>query len=553
MSQSNRRPLALALIVVIFIAVAAFLLWRRGGPSAPANTEAPFDRLSARCDAVAVVPRLDVVGGKLATLSRLKLAEFAASSLGYDDVDGLLAALARQAGFDFRSPESLRAAGVALDRPLVIYSPGPSEWPLVAVPVSDAKPLEALLAKYAKDRLQASPRSEVQGEGGTVVTFSRAGADTPVLTLAEADGFFFVGQSVERVREVLRPLATPLAQDETFEKLRAKLGSNDAWFALCREGGRASALNLPYGAGGGLVIGSERIELRAEATLSESQAAHFQSLSGPAGADLLARLDPSAFAAFRFGGDPALLKPVAAALTPRMFQNAVRRARFDVAEEILGNLNPGVAGALRLAPAAQLGMVPQLDPRLTNPFQYVYLQFAGRVRDPQKAQQAMERVAEIAPHFGAQIETRDLAGLKVFTTLYHLGEGASMAVKDDLALITGGPGQMEATLSRLAGTDAPLALGDAAAQKAAAEEGFFLYLDTGRLVRSVQELPDSAYGIGASIIKKAVTRWLEAIGELRTLQLTARTAERTLSGELILTLAPSAPVTPTAASPQKEP
>ncbi len=206
---------------------------------------------------------------------------------------------------------------------------------------------------------------------------------------------------------------------------------------------------------------------------------------------------------------------------------------------MLASLKPGTLVTMSLAPTANLGTTLVLDLTRTNPFHYLHLQAVGRAQEPEKARGLLEKTLAVAPRYGATIVEGESAGAKTWTFNYHLGEGARIALKDDLALVTGGQGQLEELLARIAEkTPATLKI-DPGAKTSLESDGLALFVDVARLSASVRKLPDSAYGIGGFAIKAAVGRWLDAIEEIGSLRLSARVAERTLRAELVLSLEPA--------------
>jgi hypothetical protein len=530
----NRLFIALLLAIAVGAALIGIRL-RRGTLPAPGPRD-PLLHLPASCDAVALAPEVGRAGERLATLPRLKLAQLGATFAGLGSADQLLAELARQAGVDFRSSESLRQAGIDPKGPLAVYLPlgGP---PIAALAPADRQKLQALVGKLAGDRAGATRRAEVPAGAGAIVAFATEGSASAAIAYAEVQQLLFVsaGQGcVEALRKVLA--TTPessLARELHLARLRPDLERGDAYAFACPASPRAQRIDLPYGAGLGLAIGAAQIRLWAEVELAEGHAKALAALSGPAGADLVGRLDPAAFLVARIGGDPRALQPFAEVLVPPALQAIARQADLDIASELLGNLKPGAAASLSVSPRASLASAPEIDPRRANPFGLVHLTAIGQVADEARAWVAVEKIAAAAPSFGAQLDPKDIGGARAVVASYHLGEGASLSVHEGLALVTGGPGQMEALLGRLSGAPG-LELKDSGARKAFAEDGFALYLDIGRLVASLRALPDSAYGIGGFAIKAALSRTLESLDELSGLRLSGRVSGSRLHAELAL-------------------
>jgi hypothetical protein len=153
----------------------------------------------------------------------------------------------------------------------------------------------------------------------------------------------------------------------------------------------------------------------------------------------------------------------------------------------------------------------------------------------------LQKIAAIAPQFGARLEEHDSEGAKIFTTRYRLGEGASVALKDGFVLAAGGAGQMELALSRVGAPEKGLQISEPSARKELEAGGSLIFVDVAKLVHAIRELPDSAYGIGGFAVKAAALRWLDAIEEITSLRLASHLAGQSLHAHLALTLKPSAP------------
>ncbi len=521
------------------LVVAAVVILRHvGGPAAGARD--PLVLFPSRCEAVVVVPELGRAGTHVGALARTRLANLAASLLGFDGTEQLLAELGRQAGFDFRSAESMRAAGLDPAGPLALYLPVTGA-PVAALLPGDRPRLEALVARTAADRTGATRRGQVASGARPIVTFSVEGSPEPTLAYTVAQDFLLVSTGPGCVAALEAVLALrpedSLARAPRLAAMRGELAHGDAYAFLCPGSSDTQRLELAYGMGAGLSLAADEVRLSSEIPLSDDQAKALASFAEPAGADLVDKLAPDPFLVARVGGDPRILQPFAAFLVPGALQDAARSAGLDLNSEILGNLKPGAAASLRLSPSASLASVPELDPRRLNPFRFVDLTVLGRSVDEAKARQTLEKVAAMAPRFGAQMESREIQGTRVLSTHYQLGEGASLALRDGLVLVTGGPGQMDALLQRLSGKER-FTLANRGASKALAQDGFALFLDIGQLVRSLRALPDSAYGAGGFAIKAALFRYLDAVGELSGLRLSGRVEAGRVHAELALSLNP---------------
>ena len=532
----NAKTRLLLLGAALLAAALVVLLVLSGrGPEKPLD---PLEVLPSRCQAIVVVPDPGRLGDHLALLPRLKLAGLVATLFGFDSADQVFADLSRQAGWDPRSRESMRTAGLDV-RPTVGYL---SEQGVALLAVAESEPsrLDKLLSDHAANRLGARRRAEKKVGARTIVSFSPEGAGGPSIGWAHVGGYAFLVQGAPGVALLEAVLAGrtegPIASDPRFAAARARLGGQDFYAFSCADAlPPQKRVFVPHGTLLAASLTEQVFSASFELPLNDAWAEKLKSLSTPAGADLVSKLDPDAFLYARLGGDPLLAEPLIDLLVPAPLVRAFQEGGVDLKRDVAGNLKPGVALSLRLAPTAKMGGVPELDVRRTNPFDYVYLNLLGRPADAGKAGRTLQGVVEAAPRFGARLEPRELAGTKAWVTTYQLGEGASLCLKDDFALVTGGAGQMEAQLARLSASGPP-AVADAGARRSLQEDGLSLWLDVGRLTSGVRALPDSAYGIGGFAIKAAVSRWLDAIDEIGALRLSGRLEGRSLRAELALGL-----------------
>ncbi len=534
MNKTGR--ILLIVVALALIGGGAFFALRGRGPGTPAAAGfTAVDALPKQPTLALVIPDPSRLGAELGRITRLQLAGMAAGMGGVGTPEAFLDGVAKEAGFDLRSPESLKASGIAPDRPVAVAMLH-NQPALLAFQIADGAKVEALLANHAKKRLGAEARGETKSGAHTVITWSSGKPNTPTLSYGVREGHALVaagtGSEAIVTAALARPRTESLAAEPRYEAVAKKLDGSLA-FAFLPQGSplaRASAL-LPYGLGAGLQVTPQALRLRLEVPLTEDQLVSFGSLAKADGKELLGALDPDAFFAARVGGEPEKIGPLLKTLTPQFLLNTLKRGNLDLDSEILANLKPGMAVSMRLAPTAELSSVPELDPRRTNPFKYLHLSALAQPKDAAKARETLGKVAAIAPRFGSKISEREVEGTKVYVATYHLGEGASFAGTDSHVLISGGEGRMEALFDRLK-TGKGLELGDAAAKQAFETEGFVFFLDLTRLVASVNSLPDSAYGVGGFAIKAAISRWLSAVEELKAVTLAGRVEDKALRIDL---------------------
>ncbi|HEY3449145.1 MAG TPA: hypothetical protein VGK67_22500 [Myxococcales bacterium] len=548
MSKRNAVLVVIGIAAAVAVVVAVLLRKPQQGAGGPVD---PLEMLPDRCQAVIVVPDPGRLGEHLSVLPRLKVADLLASLQNYPSAEALLGDLAKQAGYDPRSRESMRQGGIDPSRPIVGYL-SEQAVPLALIPVTDQAKFEERFAKSAAARLgDRKPVTEKVGQDRTLTVVTGPGPNPQLVAWAFVGGYALLTQSQAGLALLKTALAQPtqgsLAKDTRFAATRTRLADRDLFAFSCLDAlPLQKQVFMPYGTTFAASLSERELRLSFELPLNDEWNERLKSLATPAGADLVAAMGPEAFLVGRLGGDPALLEPLVNRMMPAVFQRAFREGGVDVVADILKNLKPGIAGALSLAPTARLSGVPELDVRRTNPFDYLQLAVVGRTSDSARAAKTLGSMAEVAPRFGSTMESTEIGGAKVFVTRYHLGEGASLALDGDKILVTGGTGQMQAQLDRLR-SPTPKDPADPQAARALKEDAFALWLDVSRLTAGVRTLPDSAYGIGGWAIKAAVSRWLEAIDEITGLRASGRLADKTLSAELALTLklAPVQAQTPT--------
>lgn len=495
---------------------------RCGGPKVDA-ARTPASWLPAESTGALWIPRLDAVGAHLHGLGKLKLAGLGAQLAGAGEAEALFGAVSRPLGFDPSTPEGLKAAGLDGTRPVAVAATGTQEL-LSVLPIADAAAFEATLARLAKDRLQAPTRKEEAG----VVTFAKE-SNGPVLIAHAPLGLwdlFSAGPGCEvRVKAALaRAAAQSLEGNATFTAAIASGSALDAlaWMPagspfLARTG-IANGLRL------GLSLDPAHPRVVADVGLDTAQATGLASLKGEGGAAERKSIDPSAVLLVRSALDPATLWPIAEALVPRGLRQRLETAGLPLTAQIT-NLKPGLAFGLALAEGADLSRMPEIDPRRTNPFQYVTLSGAGRVKDPAVSRAGLEALTQHGEAVGARIEKRAVphgaSMLDAWVFTYALGEGASLSLEGESLLVSGGTGEFSRLLARRDDAKATGPLLPAALEPRFQQAGAAAWFDLARASARIRAVPDSAYGLGGFAIRAAVERWLNAIDELSGLMVLA--------------------------------
>lgn len=509
----NRNLRRVGLVALLVLAGCS----RCGKPAA--HVEAPAELAPSSSDGVVLVPHLLQLGQHAQRIAQLKIFGLLASLSGMGDSGvAFLGDAKRQLGFDFTSADGLSSVGLDPNGPL-LSAHTRENWQLAVVGVADDGKFDAAATRLAKDRLGASVRAEQQG----MVTFARSGGQ-PALAYAHAGKFAVLAAG---------PLCTQaVAAVLKLEKAQS-LASNPefaAWEGAHRDADVvvfAPAEN-PFkdmGLTGGLRLAAKLEEHQAVAQLdlplTTAQATALTSLQGSAGQELVSQLDPDAFLVARTALDPATLWPVVETQVPAQFRQQLLNAGVRMSD-VLANVKPGAALSLALPDpkTVNLSRMPSFDPRETNPFRYVYLAALGHVKDPAAATHTLGEVQKFGDRLGANLVSSTVGKTPVYTFTYALGEGASLAIDGDKVAISGGQNRMAPLLARAPGAGFQLPAELAPRFNGA---GLAVWLDVSKVIASLRALPDSAYGLGGFAIKAAMTRWLDALSELKGGLLTADT------------------------------
>lgn len=516
---------------------------RCGERSAPtASTPARF--IPREAQAALVVSDLGTLGSKLAGYQRLKLANFAVQLQGFSSAEAWVSSLMGQLGVDLRSRQALEAAGIDPSRGAAAALLGEREAFLVLA-TQDAKALESTFGNFARTRLGATERSEQKTQAGdTLVIFVRPGVPTPMLGLLFTRGYTLVGAG-----PVVSRLAglTSLAEDKSLPKeplLSAALAKLPAerdfyvWLPgtspLLKRGALQESLPV-QGLTLAATLSESTVVLRAHAALPPERPVLAALKAQPQAPELVGYLPEDSVLVARFQGPPAPVDELLPSLVGPRLAAAVRESGFDLKAELLERLEPGWVMGLSLAPTVQLGSMPSLDIRRTNPFRYAHLVAVAKAKEASTLPATLEKLPPVAKRFGANMEPGELAGQKVLLTSYSQGEGAHLAARGDKVVLAAPKPRLEAALQRLEG---PPGAGPLAPELKGALQGpaLAVVLDWRRLSEAVKALPSEAWGIGGFAIKASTVRWLEATDDLRALSLGLSAQEGALQAELTLSL-----------------
>ncbi|SEL52585.1 hypothetical protein SAMN05444354_106308 [Stigmatella aurantiaca] len=510
------------------------------GAAGPSGKAASVSRYLPRdAQAAIVVKDLGELGEKLARFQNLKIASFLAQLQNAQSAEALVSAVMRQVGVDLRSRTAMEAAGIAPGKGAgAAFLSGNQAFTVLGV--KDAKTLEETFATLARNRLGASERKEEKVAGGTLVTFSRKGAEVPALGLLFVGDFVLLapGAAVARLPGLATlPVEKSVAEEPVLAASLSRL-PKDPDFHVYFPGGTGL---LPAGTVQAVTltgrIEEKSVTVHADAPWPDTEAAlaPFVPQKGP---ELLGYLPADSFLVARYGGDPATLGAVWPYLAGPRLTRAFQESGFDPKTELLDNLQSGIVAGVALAPTAQLGAgVPSLDIRRTNPFRFVHLVSVGEAKDAAKARSTLEKVPGMAAGFGAQVAPEDVGGQRAYLTSYRAGEGAHFAEVGGKLVLAAPRARLEAALTALAGSPGKSPVAEEL-QDAVKEPVLGVVLDLRKMSEAIKNLPSSAWGVGGFAIRATALRWLEATDDLRAVTLGLSRKDKALQAQLSLQLTP---------------
>jgi hypothetical protein len=532
-----RRASPWLLLVLLVFAGCSRCGEKQGTPGTKTRDPARF--LPRGAQAALVVPDLGALGEKLARFQNLKLANFIAQLQNAQSAEAYVSTVMRQVGVDLRSRQAMEAAGLDPARGAgVALLTGGQAFSVLGV--KDEKTLTETFAKLARDRLGASERAEQKSPGGTLVSFSRPGAQQPSLGLLFSDGYALLGAGpmVSQLSGYATlPADKSLAEEPLLSASLKRLPAERDFYAFLPGG---IGFLVPAGTTQSVTLtgslGERAVTLRMDSPWPDTQAS-LSALVPQQAPELLGYLPEDSFLVARYRGDPSQLSGIWPYLAGPYITRAVQESAFDVKSEVLDKLKPGLVAGVALAPTVQLtGGLPSLDPRRTNPFRYVHLVAVGEAKDTTSFPATLEKLPALAPRFGAEVKPSDLAGQRVYLTSYRQGEGAHFAAVGDKLTLAAPQSRLEAALTRLQGPAGNLPLAE---DLRGALQGPVLgvVVDLRRLSDAVKALPSEAWGIGGFAIKATTVRWLDATDDLRAVTLGLSEKEKALQAELTLWLA----------------
>jgi len=504
------------------------------------KTTNPAHFLPRGAQAALVIPDLGTFGERLARFQNLKLANFVAQLQNAQSAEAYVSAIMRQVGVDLRSRQAMEAAGIDPGRGAgaALLSGGQA---FSVLGVKDEKTLRETFSKLARDRLGASQTAEQKVSGGTLVTFTRPGAQQPALGLLFTGDYALLGAGTmvsQLSGYATLPAEKSLAEEPLLNASLKRLPAERDFYAFLPGG---TGFLVPAGTTQSVTLagslGERAVTLRMDTPWPDSQAS-LAALVPQKATDLLGYLPEDSFLLARYQGDPAQLGGIWPYLVGSYVTRAVQESGFDLKAEVLDKLKPGLVAGVSLSPNVQLGAgVPSLDLRRTNPFRFVHLVVVGEGKDAAGLASTLEKVPSIAQRFGAEVKPSDVNGQRVYLTSYRQGEGAHFASVGDKVVLAAPQSRLETALTRLGN---PAGNGPLAEDLRPALQGPVLgaVLDLRRLADAVKALPSEAWGIGGFAIKATTVRWLDATDDLRAVTLGLSEKEKALQAELTLWLAP---------------
>ncbi|ABC83552.1 hypothetical protein [Anaeromyxobacter dehalogenans] len=500
----------------------------------------------AAARAVVVVPETGRASRELAALHATVSAFPGAAAVA--EARGAIAA---QLGFDPLDRKGLAEAGVDARRGAALALLGADGEPsraLLVLPVGDAARLETLLARLARERLGAELRTAEPRGTFSTVAFRRAAGEPIALAYLVTQRTALVSQgpgAADLVAEAagLAP-ERALAGSAAFAAARRALGDAPAALAFAPPGSPLVARAWPVrdGLALGLAAGPGGLHASAAVLLGAREPSFRALAGGGAAAALLAHLHPEAQLAARWDGEPG---PLGGKLVPML--SRADRARLaarglDPQRDLFDLLAPGAAVALSLSPGLELAGLTEATLR-ADPLRLVRLEAVARVKDPDRARAAFDRLAPPPRRPRAARPAAAPPAPGTWRIATPSGELAWRLDGDRLAVAGGAPGALDALAARLDGDGAGFRAPTPAAEAALKGGLGGAVLDAQRLVAGVRALPEDAFGTGPSgfVVRSVVDRFLEPAARLSAVSLRAQLAEGALVLVAEVEVLPSAP------------
>jgi hypothetical protein len=487
--------------------------------------------LPAGANAVVIIPKVAGLGDKLKLLEGLKVANFAAQAQNFESAHALLDALLSDFGIDPRSREQLKKIGVAADGSAGVAMMDDGDLAVVAIPIEDEGRVAAFLRTFAANRLGATAL-EQRVEGG--VTVHRVVAPSGVARLAWTVRQGYALVTSEKGVPVLagwvsRGENETLAKDTALPASLARLPAERDLIVYVPPGSKAIFGGPVSHVAMTLALSERAFTLNADAPWGDATGLKPFEVQA-AGAKLLPFLPGDAFLVARYAGEATAAAPLLELVLGPHLKRAFAEGGFDLKQQVLERLAPGTVVGLSLAPTAQMQGMPELDVRRTNPFRWVHLSGVAPAKTAEGISSTLDKLAEVAPKFGARIEKKD----DVYLTTWSQGEGVHFAAKGDKVFFGSPLPRVNALLEADGKAAGPIAEGGL--QKVLDSSALAMVVDLRKLSDAVRELPSSAWGIGGFAIKATTVRWLDNTDDLKAVTVTAGVKQGALQAKVELML-----------------
>jgi hypothetical protein len=435
-----------------------------------------------------------------------------------------------QLGFDPLDPRGLEQAGID-PAGAAAAALGPGRPAVLVLPVLDLAKLDATLARLARDRMGATQRVTSKIRGVEVVTFRRESQGPAALGYAAVGPHALLASGPDAPEALaaaaLVPVDGSLWKSPAAARAREVLGPGWLLSVLAPAGSPALADFRAARDGAALGLRAEATQLGARLALplSPEREAWWKALGGggTAAEASVGLLPPEAALVARWAGDPAEAARRLEPWVPPYVKKTLAANQLDPVRDLSPAFGPGAAASLALAPTFTVTdfSSPRFDLRRSDPFSFVHLDAALPVRDPAVLRAFLSRLQKAGRRSGLQVSARGPSAAPTGWTLSWGAAQIGLSLSGDRLLLAGGA-QRLAALEARAGTGGPgFEPGLPAAKKALGSGLGGAVLDVDHLARSVEALPEEAYGTGpnAVVMRSLVSRYLEPAGSLAAISL----------------------------------
>src|SRR5512137_2332111 len=440
------------------------------------------------------------------------------------------AAVKAQLGFDPLDPRGLEQAGVDPAGAAAAVM-GPGRTAMLVLPVLDLAKLDATVARLARDRMGATQRVTTKIRGVEVVTFRREPHGPAALGYTAVGPHALLASGPDGPETVaaaaLLPEEGSLWRSPTAARAREALGPD--WLASVLVPAGSPVLAELRAARDGAALGiradATQLGIRIALLLSPEREAWWKALggAGPAAGNPVALLPPEAAMLLRWAGDPAEAARRLEPWYPPGVKKALAATKLDPVRNLSPAFGPAAAASLALAPTFTVTdfSSPRFDLRRSDPFSFLHLDAALPVRDPAMLRAFLARLQKAGRSLGAQVLPRGPAAAPTGWTLSWGAARLGLSLSGDQLLVAGGAPRLPALEARAAAGGPGFEPASPAARKALSAGLGGGVLDVEHLARSVEALPDGAYGTGpnAVVMRSLVSRYLEPAGSLASISL----------------------------------